>query len=100
MREDVAREPLVDSSADAAAYAVSAHSGAEEVHPLGWKAGDRVQLDPLVIEVLLRDAVAIKDDRVAVFQVKARRASGFCRVRRETAQGDFQNQRKACALHV
>ena len=62
---------LVDSASTPAGDAVSTNTRAEKVDAHGREARDGVKLDPLVIEVLLGDAVTVKHNRVAVFKVEA-----------------------------
>src|ERR1017187_2218088 len=65
MRKQVACQPFVDRASTASGHAVAAHAGSIEMQPHGWKTSSCVQLHPLVIQILLRDAVSIENDRIS-----------------------------------
>jgi hypothetical protein len=99
MGKQVALQPLVDGPSAASGHAIAAYAGAVEMHPHGWKTSSRVQLHPLVVQVLLRDAVAIENNRISGLQVEALRPGGL-KVWRNHPTRNHQTEKKTRQPHL
>src|SRR5271166_2384169 len=70
-RKYIAGKALIDRTASAAGDPVAANTGSVEVHTHQGEARHGVQLDILVVLILFRDAVAVKDYRIVVLEIES-----------------------------
>src|SRR5271157_758445 len=98
--EDVSRKPQIDRAAAAARHFIAADSCAEEVDPHRRETQDRVQLNPLGVEILLGDAVTVKDYRVSGLQIETLSFGRLQKGRHQPNQDDTQTIERTLHPHA